>query len=131
GMVVVPVDPEVHKTQCVEANGRKNLDEPGQVGAVRRVQLEHHDGDENSDHAIAKGFQTGLGNVTVGMKWSVNVGRSRVLKGLVGNRPLLSPPWTDGSPVYGVENRLDALRGHANGRTMHGHEHLAGLHLLL
>src|SRR5204863_7605917 len=72
-MVVVPVDPEIDKTQRVQADGRQNLEQPGHVGAVGCVQLEHHDGNENRDHGVTEGFQPGLGHGAPSTDGSVRV----------------------------------------------------------
>jgi hypothetical protein len=59
-MVVVPVDPQEHEAQHVaEEHGQERL-QGSEVGTVRDLQLQHHDRDENRDHAIAEGLQARL-----------------------------------------------------------------------
>ena len=56
-VVVVPVDAEEHEAQHVaqERPATSGRSAPGR--AVRDLQLEHHDRDEDRDHAVAEGFE--------------------------------------------------------------------------
>ena len=45
-MVVVPVDAQKHEAQHVTQEDRDQRPQIGQIGAMRRVQFQHHDGDE-------------------------------------------------------------------------------------
>ena len=39
---------------------RQQRAERGQVGAVRHLHFQHHDGDDDGEHAVAEGFEPGL-----------------------------------------------------------------------
>jgi hypothetical protein len=63
-VVVVPVDAEIHETQHVAQEHRQQAGEVGKartrrlVMAVRNLHLEHHDGDDDGEHAIAERFES-------------------------------------------------------------------------
>src|SRR6266567_7220657 len=59
-VVVVPVDADIHEAQDVGEQGRSNRRECGEVRAVRRLQLQDHDRDDDSDHAVAERFEPAL-----------------------------------------------------------------------
>src|SRR2546422_3109972 len=46
-----------HEAQDVGEQGRSNRRERGEVRAVRRLQLQNHDRDDDSDHAVAERFE--------------------------------------------------------------------------
>ena len=58
-MMVVPVDAEVNETQHVGQKDRQQRFQRGDVerSALRHFQLQHHDGDDDGQHAVAEGFQ--------------------------------------------------------------------------
>src|SRR6266571_6483445 len=56
-VVVVPVDADIHEAQDVGEQGRSKRRERGEVRAVRRLQLQNHDRDDDSDHAVAERFE--------------------------------------------------------------------------
>lgn len=56
-MMVVPVDTEVDKAQYVTQKHRDQGQQHMNVFAMRHLQFQHHDGDDDGDHAIAEGFQ--------------------------------------------------------------------------
>src|SRR5690348_13677140 len=55
--MVVPVDAEVDEAQHVAQKDREHRTQRGERRVVRHVQLEHHDRDEDGDHAIAERFE--------------------------------------------------------------------------
>src|SRR6266508_5683279 len=56
-MVVVPVDADVHKTQDVADEHRKQRQQLSRAVAMRDLELQHHYGDDDRDHRIAKCLQ--------------------------------------------------------------------------
>jgi hypothetical protein len=62
-MVVVPVDPEVDEAQDVDQEDRGERFERRQICFVRRLELEHHDRDENRDDAVAERLEPVLRHV--------------------------------------------------------------------
>jgi hypothetical protein len=61
-VMVVPVDPEVREGQHVGQERRQERPEGFEVRSVRNLQLEHHDRDEDRDHAVAEGLEAPLGH---------------------------------------------------------------------
>ena len=61
-MMVVPVDADIEKAQHVVKKHRQQRLQRGQVVAVRHLQFQHHDGDDDGEHAIAEGFESVLGH---------------------------------------------------------------------
>src|SRR5450631_1564114 len=57
-MMIVPVDAHVDEADHVAQEYRDERHERRQVGAMRRLQLQHHDGDDDRDHAIAECFES-------------------------------------------------------------------------
>jgi hypothetical protein len=53
-MMVVPVDRQVHEAQHVGEKDRHHAGEIGPIAAMRDLQLQHHDGDDDRDHAVAE-----------------------------------------------------------------------------
>ena len=53
-MVVVPVDPDVDEAQEVAHEQGDERLQVREVRAVRHLQFEHHDGDDDGEHAIAE-----------------------------------------------------------------------------
>jgi len=54
-VMIAPVDRDVDETQHVTQEDRYRLLERAEVGSVRRLHLEHHDRDDDGDHAITEG----------------------------------------------------------------------------
>src|SRR5262245_20247865 len=57
-VMVVPVDADVHEAQDVTEKLRDELLERLARRIVRSLQFEHHNRDDDGEHAIAEGFQT-------------------------------------------------------------------------
>ena len=60
-MVIVPVDAEIDEAEHV-AQEHRDLwaPEASTLVAVRHLQLEHHDGDDDGNHTVAKRFDRPL-----------------------------------------------------------------------
>ena len=58
-VVIVPVDPDVDEAEDVREEERENREECREIIAMRDTKLEHHDGDENGNHAVAEGLEAG------------------------------------------------------------------------
>ena len=54
-VMIAPVDRDVDETKHVTQEDRYRLLERAEVGGVRRLQIEHHDRDDDGDHAITEG----------------------------------------------------------------------------
>src|SRR5262249_32192702 len=55
-VMVVPVDGDVDEAQDVARQDGRQLTQRCQVRALRHLQLEHHDRDDDGDHPVAEGF---------------------------------------------------------------------------
>jgi hypothetical protein len=53
-VMVVPVDGHIDEAQHIAHEARRQRLERGPIGAVRDFQLQHHDGDDDSDDAVAE-----------------------------------------------------------------------------
>src|SRR5438105_7844538 len=59
-MVVGPVDGDEYKAHNVGEEHRQEGQQRLRVGVVRHLQLQHHDGDDYGDYAVAESFQPSL-----------------------------------------------------------------------
>ena len=55
--MVIPVDADVDKTEHVGEKNREQRTKRVEVGAVRDLQLQHHDSNDNRDDPIAERFE--------------------------------------------------------------------------
>src|SRR5688500_11117998 len=80
-MMIVPIDAKVNEAEDVaEKHGQQRL-QGGERRAVRHFQFQHHDGDDNRQHAIAERFESAFGHgrmITI-----VAVGREQETKGTI------------------------------------------------
>ena len=61
-MVVVPVDADVDEAQHVAERTGSSGRSAARSEPCGDLQLEHHDGDDDGDHAIAEGFEAAFGH---------------------------------------------------------------------
>src|SRR4029077_10318321 len=59
-MMVVPVNSDKNKTQDVAQEDRQQASKRLPIGAMRHLQLQNHDRDDDSDHAVAECIQSFL-----------------------------------------------------------------------
>ena len=64
-MMIVPIDAEVDETQHLAEKNRNQRAQGRRVRAERRPQLQHHDGDDDGDHAITEGFHSVFVHVSI------------------------------------------------------------------
>ena len=67
-VMVVPVDRQHHERQHIGEKNRHERCECRRIGAVRDFHLEHHDGDDHGDHAVAERFEPSLAHVRY-LRW--------------------------------------------------------------
>src|SRR3954471_14529521 len=53
-VVIVPVDADQHEAEEIREKHRQQRRQRRQVGAVRHLELEHHDRDDDGDHAVGE-----------------------------------------------------------------------------
>jgi hypothetical protein len=80
-VMIVPINAEVNKAEDVtEKHGQQRL-QGGESGAMRHFQFQHHDGDDNCQHAVAECFESAFGHwrmITI-----VAVSREQETKGAI------------------------------------------------
>jgi len=59
-VVVIPEDADIDVAQHIGREYRHAFVKRRRVGAVRHFHFQHHDGDDDGDHAIGKRFQPSL-----------------------------------------------------------------------
>src|SRR6202035_5387251 len=69
--MVVPVDADEDEAQGVGRDVRQSRQNRAELAALRGTQLQHHDRDDDGEHAVAEGFDT------VGLGGESHHGRSR------------------------------------------------------
>src|SRR5262249_38818587 len=80
-MMVVPVDREIDEAEHVAEEMRSRAYQRRPVGAMRQLQLQHHDGDDDGDDAVAESRQTFLahdGSCPMSRERATGSGRSTV-----------------------------------------------------
>lgn len=55
---LVPVDADVHQAEYVAHQDELQRHQRAEGGCVRDFELQRHDGDDDSDDAVAEGFQS-------------------------------------------------------------------------
>src|SRR3569832_2040772 len=53
-VMVAPVDPDIDEAERIEQQRPPRLRQRVERHAMRRLQVQHHDGDDDGDHAIAE-----------------------------------------------------------------------------
>ncbi len=61
-VVVIPVDTQKNEAEKVDQQIRDDWQQRGKLGSVRSLELEHHDRDQDRDHAIAESFESSSGH---------------------------------------------------------------------
>nr|GFD15727.1 hypothetical protein [Tanacetum cinerariifolium] len=59
-VVVVPINAHVHKAQHVAQEDGQQWPQRRKVVAVRYLEFQHHDSEDDGEHAIAEGFEAGF-----------------------------------------------------------------------
>src|SRR5271155_865994 len=59
-VMIAPVDADENETEHIAEKNRNDWTQRHQIGAVRHFQLQHHNGDNDGDNAVAEGFETSL-----------------------------------------------------------------------
>src|ERR1051325_10040502 len=62
-VMVVPVDSHKDEAEDVAKKSRQPRLERGEVGAVRHFEFEHHNGDDDREHAIAECFESAFAHL--------------------------------------------------------------------
>ena len=55
--MVVPIDADIDEAQHVAGENWQHRQKRRQIDAVGHFQLQHHDGDDDGEHAVAEGFE--------------------------------------------------------------------------
>src|SRR5690349_17563643 len=61
-MMVAPVDADIEITHHIATEDRQQRSQTFQCHVVRRAQFQHHDRDDDSDHAVAERFNSAGGH---------------------------------------------------------------------
>ena len=102
-VVVVPVDADVDEAQHVAQEHRPQLRDRGQVVAVGHVQLQHHDRDDDGQHAIAERLESTLAHLASARRNAAPRSILAAARPTPGNAPLASrisaPPVRAARPI--------------------------------
>ena len=82
-MVVVPVDPDIDKAQQIAQENRQQWRQRGEFDTVGHFQFQHHDGDDDCEHAVAERFEPVLLHAP-----KISIGRSLSSSNL--RRPIIT-----------------------------------------
>jgi len=64
-VVIDPVDRDKDEAEQIDRERRPQLEERGRFCTLRRLQVEHHDRDNDGDDPVGEGFQAGLGEASL------------------------------------------------------------------
>lgn len=123
-MVVVPVDAHVDEAQDMAQEHRQQRCQGDEVAATRHLHLQHHDGGDDGQHAIAECFKSALAHMPPDRHQPACMTLRRSLPPtrsfLAANRATRLVPVGDERPAdQGAQSRNDALGlGKQNGRLL-------------
>src|SRR5208282_3152436 len=90
-------DRDENEADQIDQEGRPELEQRGRLSALRRFQIEHHDGDDDGDDAVGESLEAGL------REPSLRFGHRRlpVARQRVDWRPpkRRAAPWRNGSSI--------------------------------
>lgn len=61
-VVIVPIDPDINKAENVTQKDWAKRGQRLEGGVMRHFEFQHHNGDDNGENAIAKGFEAAFGH---------------------------------------------------------------------
>ena len=61
-MVVIPVDSDINEAQDIAEKNGKTWPQGREIRSMRRPHLQHHNGDDDGNNPVTKGFHAALGN---------------------------------------------------------------------
>jgi len=89
-MVIVPIDADINEAEHVLKKIGTRA-QGGQIAAVRHFQFQHHDRNDDGQHAVAEGFETSFGMSKLSkLSGSRRAGALRSGRRGVSARPLFS-----------------------------------------
>ena len=62
-VMIAPINPEKNKTQDIAEKTGQSREQRGEASAMRHFQFQNHDGDNDCEDAVAKGFEPVLTHV--------------------------------------------------------------------
>jgi hypothetical protein len=57
-MMIVPIDPDVEKTEYIADKDGEEWLQGGEIGPMWYLHFQHHDSDDNGQYAIAESFES-------------------------------------------------------------------------